>query len=153
MQCHPATPRHPRWHRRVAHAWTPHAATLTIGVCFVVTMLTAGPWSYTEALAEFARGMTAGTPFRLALFAALLAGAIVGGATAGLLGHRPVRARTLARCLAGGALMGIGSLLIPGSNDGLILIGLPLLAPYAWLAFATMVVTVAVALRLSSSEA
>jgi toxin CptA len=34
--------------------------------------------------------------------------------------------------------MGWGSLLIPGSNDGLILIGIPLLRPYAWLAFASM---------------
>jgi toxin CptA len=45
--------------------------------------------------------------------------------------------------------MAWGSLLIPGSNDGLILIGMPLLRPYAWLAFATMCVTVALALWLS----
>jgi toxin CptA len=44
--------------------------------------------------------------------------------------------------------MAWGSLLIPGSNDGLILIGIPLLRPYAWLAFATMCVTVAAALWL-----
>ncbi len=42
--------------------------------------------------------------------------------------------------------MGWGSLLIPGSNDGLILIGIPLLYPYAWLAFATMCLTIAAAL-------
>ena len=44
----------------------------------------------------------------------------------------------VARCFGGGVLMGWGSLLIPGSNDGLILIGMPLLWPYAWAAFATM---------------
>ena len=38
--------------------------------------------------------------------------------------------------------MGWGSLLIPGSNDGLILLGLPLLLPYAYLAFATMCATI-----------
>jgi heme exporter protein D len=43
-------------------------------------------------------------------------------------------------------LMGWGSLLIPGSNDGLILIGIPLLRPYAWLAFASMIVVIAAAL-------
>ena len=42
----------------------------------------------------------------------------------------------------------MGHLLIPGSNDGLILIGMPLLRPYAWLAFATMCVTIAAALWL-----
>ena len=43
--------------------------------------------------------------------------------------------------------MGWGSLLIPGSNDGLILIGMPLLWPYAWVAFAVMCLTIAAALR------
>jgi toxin CptA len=41
--------------------------------------------------------------------------------------------------------MGWGTLLIPGGNDGLILIGMPLLWPYAWLAFATMCATIAAA--------
>ena len=44
--------------------------------------------------------------------------------------------------------MGWGSLLIPGGNDGLILVGMPLLWPYAWVAFATMCVTIGVALAL-----
>ena len=39
--------------------------------------------------------------------------------------------------------MGWGSLLIPGGNDGLILVGMPLLWPYAWVAFATMCVSIA----------
>ena len=47
-----------------------------------------------------------------------------------------------------GLLMGWGSLLIPGSNDGLILIGMPLLRPYAWIGFATMCVTIAAAMLL-----
>ena len=42
--------------------------------------------------------------------------------------------------------MGWGSLLIPGSNDGLILIGIPLLRPYAWVAFLAMCVTIGIAL-------
>jgi hypothetical protein len=41
--------------------------------------------------------------------------------------------------------MGWGSLLIPGGNDGLILLGLPLLRPYAWVAFATMGLSIALA--------
>lgn len=49
--------------------------------------------------------------------------------------------------------MAWGSLLIPGSNDGLILIGMPLLRPCAWLAFATMCVTIAVAQLVVKSRA
>ena len=48
-------------------------------------------------------------------------------------------------------MMGWGSLLIPGSNDGLILIGIPLLRPYAWLAFASMFAAIAIAMKISSS--
>jgi hypothetical protein len=44
--------------------------------------------------------------------------------------------------------MGCGSLLIPGSNDGLIFIGIPLMRPYAWLAFVSMVLAIAAALLL-----
>ena len=138
-----------RWHRRVAHHWTPHAATLVIGACFVVMLLSAGTWAYTDALAELARGTTARGGLHLALFTALLGGATLGGWSAGLLGHVRVRARTVLRCLIGGALMAAGSLLVPGSNDGLLLIGLPLLQPYAWLACAAMAGTVAVALRVT----
>ena len=76
----------------------------------------------------------------------LLAGAIVGGWTAGR--FRPLRADAISavRCLAGGALMGWGSLLIPGSNDGLILVGLPMLWPYAWAAVLTMCASIGIAL-------
>ena len=50
--------------------------------------------------------------------------------------------------VAGGALMGAGSSLIPSSNDGLIRVGLPLLRGYAWLAFASMCATILLALWL-----
>ena len=43
-------------------------------------------------------------------------------------------------------MMGWGTLLIPGSNDGLILIGMPLLRPYAWIAFSTMCLSIGAAL-------
>ncbi len=47
--------------------------------------------------------------------------------------------------------MGWGSLLIPGGNDGLILVGIPLLWPYAWLAFFTMCVVIGIALVVEKS--
>jgi toxin CptA len=75
----------------------------------------------------------------------LLAGAIAGGHLTGRLRRQPLSATSVARCFVGGVLMGWGSLLTPGGNDALVLIGMPLLWPYAWTAFAAMCTTVAVA--------
>ena len=135
-----------RWHERVAaHVWSPHTATTVIGVTFVVMLLLVGGWAYTDVLAELARGMAASVGARSVLAIALLAGAALGGWTAGRFASRPIAATQLARCLAGGVLMGWGSLLLPGGNDGLILVGMPLAWPYAWLAIATMCATIAAA--------
>ena len=135
-----------RWHERVAaRVWSPHTATTVIGVTFVVMLLLVGGWAYTDVLAELARGMAASVGARSVLAIALLAGAALGGWTAGRFANRPIAATQLARCLAGGMLMGWGSLLLPGGNDGLILVGMPLAWPYAWLAIATMCATIAVA--------
>jgi toxin CptA len=130
---------------RATRAWAPHAATSVIGLTFVVMLLLVGAWAYTDALAELARGMASSLPARLGLFAVMLAGAALGGWTAGNWRRVWPTPTQAARCLVGGALMGWGTLLIPGSNDGLILVGMPLLWPYAWLAFATMCVTIGAA--------
>ena len=129
--------------------WAPHAATIVIGVCFVVTLLVAGRWAYTDVLAALADAMRRGSlqlTLPLLLLVALFGGAMLGGWTAGRWQPTPPRAAQLLKCLAGGALMGWGSLLIPGSNDGLLLIGIPLLRPHAWLAVASMVIAIVIAL-------
>ena len=89
--------------------------------------------------------MSASVGARTLLAVALLAGAALGGWTAGLFRSTRLAPAQLLRCLVGGGLMGWGSLLLPGGNDGLILVGMPLTWPYAWLAFATMCATVAAA--------
>jgi Sulphur transport len=126
--------------------WSPHAATTVIGITFLLMLLLAGAWAYTDALTELARGMADNLLARALLLLALLAGAALGGWTAGRLRSRPLLdpAQWL-RCFAGGVLMGWGSLLIPGGNDGLILVGMPLLWPYAWLAFGAMCAAIAAA--------
>jgi uncharacterized membrane protein YedE/YeeE len=126
-----------------AHIWSPHRATMIIGLAFVVMLLTVGSWAYTEALASLARGMSSNTMAKLLLFAALLAGALRGGWTADRLRSVAPAASELTRCLAGGTLMGMGSVLIPGSNDGLILLGLPLLNLYALVALVSMSLAIA----------
>jgi toxin CptA len=128
---------------------SPHAATVLIGLAFLALMRLAGPWAYTDVLADWARGRMADALVGGTLLVALYAGAAWGGR------HRPGRwrtrpaARDLLRCLAGGAMMGWGSQWIPGGNDGLILMGLPLGYPYAWLAVGTMALSMAVPMTLS----
>ena len=132
---------------RIARAavWSPHGATVIIGLMFLATIVLAGTWAYTDVLAGLAHGMTKALHTGAAMAAALVAGAMIGGYTAGCMRWHGVPAIAVVRCLAGGILMAWGSLLIPGGNDGLILIGMPLLWPYAWAAFLTMGLTVAVA--------
>lgn len=135
-------------------AWEPHAATVVIGVSFVVTLLLAGRWAYTDVLADLALVMDGRSLTQVVsvlpvlLLLALYAGALIGGRTAGRWQSTPVSVVQLLRCFGGGVVMGWGSLLIPGSNDGLILIGIPLLQPYAWLAFASMFAAIAAAMQM-----
>lgn len=131
--------------RLAERIWAPHQATTVIGLAFLAMLLLVGAWAYTDLLAELARGMAANRAARLLLALALLAGAAWGGWTAGRWRATRIEAAALLRCLAGGALMAWGTLLIPGSNDGLILVGMPLGWPYAWVAFGTMCATIAAA--------
>jgi len=138
------------WWSRVKHAltkriWSPHAATTVIGISFFFMLLLVGAWSYTDVLAELALGMSRNLIARILLLLALFAGAMLGGCTAGRFRHVRITFAQSMKCFVGGALMGWGSLLIPGGNDGLILVGIPLLWPYAWLAFLTMCVSIAAA--------
>ena len=140
---------------------SPHTATVVIGVSFVITLLLAGRWAYTDVLADLAQAMNGKSATEgvsvlsdlpllpVLLLLALYAGALLGGITAGHWRSTAVSAAQLLRCFAGGVVMGWGSLLIPGSNDGLILIGIPLLRPYAWLAFVSMFGAIALAAQIS----
>lgn len=136
-----------RWARGGAHwRWSPAAATALIGATFLVLLLLQGPWTYTDVLAEWARGMASASSFRLLLFVCLVLGAVLGGwRTARWRRPAPV---TVLRCLAGGALMAWGTSLIPGGNDHLILVALPLGAVHAWLAMTVMVLVIALALHV-----
>ena len=85
---------------------------------------------------------------RTLLALALLAGAVAGAASAGMFRLRISSPGDVARHFAGGALMGVGAALIPGGNDSLVLIGLPLLQPSAGAAYVAMVVAIAVGFAL-----
>lgn len=114
-------------HLATRRVWEPGAATAVIGLTFLGMLLLVGAWTYTDALADFARGMRMSLLARCLLFLALFAGALVGGWSAGRLQAVAPSPLAVLRCFVGGVLMGVGSWLIPGGNDGLILVGMPLL--------------------------
>jgi hypothetical protein len=96
--------------------------------------------------------MASNTAMRAALAVALFSGAAWGGWSAGKWRRVSPRPALLARCFVGGLMMGLGSLFIPGGNDGLILVGMPLLWPYAWVAFATMCLSIALLMWVSKAR-
>jgi toxin CptA len=130
------------------HIWSPHVATTMIGITFAVTMAVQQNWTYSEVVSDLAHGMTSGLFAKMLLGTALLVGATAGGVTAGRFKIVKPDLASMAHHLVGGTLMGAGGLLIPGGNTRLALVGLPLLWPYAWLAFTSMCVTIYIALRL-----
>ncbi|MGY2491792.1 YeeE/YedE thiosulfate transporter family protein [Cupriavidus sp. CP313] len=131
------------------HIWSPHVATTVIGVTFLVALMAAGNWTYTELLSDLARGAELALPSRLLLYITLLGGAVLGGCTAGRIQFVVPSVSGLVRCLFGGVMMGIGGTLIPGGNTGLVLVGMPLLWPHAWLAFASICITIYFAIRIT----
>lgn len=133
-----------RWRR--GEAWSPHAATAVIGLSFMAMLMLAGAWTYTDVLADLAHDMWKSVTVRMLLAAALLAGALAGGWTASRWRAKLPSGAAVLRCFSGGLLMGWGSLLIPGGNDGLVLIGMPLLWPYAWASIVTMCTAIASAM-------
>ena len=129
-------------------AWSPASATLLIGLCFVLLMLSVGgTWTWSETLARWARGMgLSDGSLHLVLVFVLFAGSLLASRAAGSFrSTRPAFRRTLA-CFCGGALMALGASLAPGSNDTLLLVGLPMFWAYAWVAFGTMGAVIALAL-------
>ncbi len=126
--------------------WNPHVATLIIGITFAVMLLGVGPWTYTELLSDLAKGKSGDIIWRIALFTALLAGARLGGLRHGMTAWTMPNRLRIQTCLVGGAMMGFGGAMIPGGNDGLVLVGLPFLLPYALASLATMVTVIALAI-------
>jgi hypothetical protein len=134
-----------------AHVWTPHRATAVIGIVFAISLIAIGPWAYTYALLSLAQGKTDGVLVKFMLLFMLFTGALVGGWTAGRLKRVMPTRESVFRCFGGGVLMGWGSLLIPGGNDELLLVGIPLLQPYAWLAVGSMALAIGAGLTAERS--
>lgn len=125
-----------------AYLWSPRVATTIIAISFFVAFLMVGDWDYADLIGGLARNHTSSWVPKSLLGLTLVAGAMLGGWTARSIKFVVPHASNVIRRLAGGGLMGFGSALVPGGNTRFILLDMPLLWPYAWLAFFTMCVTV-----------
>lgn len=125
-------------------------AAALIGLSNGVLYLLQGAWSYTSTLEHVVRLAFNQTdpalPAHGLLFLAMLAGMTASAWQRGdlRLDWRP--SLGWLRHLAGGLLMGLGALLVPGGNDSLVLYGIPSLSPHAAPAYAAMLAGVFITL-------
>jgi toxin CptA len=120
-------------------------ATLLIGFFSVILQIFYPGWSFTDVLGDLAKQkMSTDILDRLMLFVFLLIGSFIGGRIKkNTLVPYSIHAKNFAKRFFGGALIGIGTQMIPGGNDSLILFYAPLLESFALLAIVVMCITIA----------
>lgn len=126
-----------------APQWPPPLAMAVLGLANVALLSLVVSWPYTTLLVDLSQGRGMELALRGALALVLLAGAYAGARSAGRFAWRAPDFAGVLGSLVGGALMGAGAMLIPGGNDGLVLLGLPLLQPAAFAAYAAMACVIA----------
>lgn len=109
--------------------WSFFKAMLIIGLVNGLLVWLARDWSYTSLFRQIALGES-NAGFGLLCFAALVAGAVTAGIVSRQLVWRIGLPRDWLLAVFGGLLMGIGVVFVPGGNDTMLLVGLPLLLPH-----------------------
>ncbi len=126
-----------RWRAGVARG-----VMLVLGIGGGLLFATVSGWDLAAVLVrrtQAAFGLGAG-PSWLAIWCtlAMTAGGIVAAVRLGRFRWRAPRLLPMLASFGGGALMGAAAIILPGGNDGLLLSGLPALAPHALVGFALM---------------
>lgn len=129
---------------RLSTAWRSLAAGKHVG-----HRLAAPAWPpYTTLLLDVALRRGGELELRALLVFVFLAGAFSGALSAGRFRWRGASPIILASRFGGGMAMGFGAALIPGGNDALVLLGLPLLQPTAVAAYIGMIGVIALGLSM-----
>lgn len=128
----------------------PRALALAAAGLLAGLMFARSPgWTYSVAIEELAHASTRSIDWpALSAPVALFAGAVVGARAAGRLRLQWPTLAPSARCLAGGALMGAGAVMIPGGNDTLLLWSIPGITLYGSVAYAVMATTIAITIKV-----
>jgi toxin CptA len=121
-------------------------ATIMIGFFSVILQIFYPSWSFTDVLSDLAKQkMHTDLVERFILFLALLIGACIGGRIKkNTLEPYTLHAKNIIKRFVGGALIGVGTQMIPGGNDSLILFYTPLLQSFALVAILIMGLTITV---------
>ena len=123
--------------------WPLARAAALLGGCGALLFLIQPGWSYADLVHQRFGPMTrmAGAP-GLVPALATAAGASLAAITRRGFRHRRPDPTTIARSLAGGALMAFGAALVPGGNDALLLAAVPAGTPSGLVAYSVMTGTV-----------
>lgn len=121
--------------------WHPVTAVAIAGIASGLLFALDRRWPYTSLIGDLAIGrieLLSAAP----LFAAIvLAGSCVAALRGGLFIGRPGTVRDWAGALVGGLGMGVGASLVPGGNDSMLYMGLPLALPNLATAYAACTAT------------
>ncbi len=124
--------------------WHPAAAVTVAGVASGLLFALNRRWPYTSLIGDLATDQAAlwSGPTILALI--VLAGSCAAAVNGGLFAWRPGTMQDWVRAIAGGLGMGIGASLVPGGNDSMLYMGLPLALPNLAIAYLTCITTLIV---------
>ncbi len=117
-----------------------------IGLLNALLLWLMADWSYTGGLTRLAAGGVFDMMRFWLYLGALISGSIVAAAFAGTVQLRPSGVREWLQSGLGGLFLGAGSAVVPGSNDAMLLVGVPLLVPGLLLAYLAFWMTL-IALR------
>lgn len=101
-------------------------------------------WSYTGGLTRLARGDATDLIGFLSFLGMLVAGSLFGAWRTGTFQPPRSTLQDWGRSAVGGCLLGAGSAIVPGSNDAMLLVGVPLLVPGLLMAYASFWITLIV---------
>lgn len=123
---------------RTASYWSPVRAMVALGSLIGLLTVWGQDWAYTPLLLDGASGVITHPLRHAALAVVFVGGSCLGAVAVGLFQPRREALLQWARAAAGGSIMGAGARLVPGGNDAMVFVGLPLLLPNMVLAYCAM---------------
>jgi uncharacterized membrane protein YedE/YeeE len=140
-------------HRSENQHWTLVGAMSAFGLLVGCLTVLPGDRAYTPLFIEAGSGPTLSLLRHHALALVFLSGACAAAITTGLFRVERGSGGDWARATIGGAIMGVGARLVPGGNEAMLFIGLPLLLPNLLVAYGTMNAVLIVLTRAAMPEA
>lgn len=124
-------------------------ALCVMGIFAALTYVSNPGWSYENWIGRVVNGQGLSRSYQVEFTVlALFAGAVLSSALNGKFSLEVPSLSVMMMCFFGGILMGLGAKFVPGGNDTLLLWTIPNFAIHGFVAYATMVATVALLIRV-----